>query len=200
MSTKINSKQRTEFLEAVLRETFAPRFDEIQERMAKEAAQHIADKHPGFVKACADPEIKPYLAITQRHRGHVEGHRLSKPDSYGKCFAGKYHVKYSMSDDGLKWMYAKVDGPAYHDTDFEVSDALAADYHALWAEFAAAQRLLTDTIYSYTNREKFEADFPHLAKYLPKPATVVSTSVAVQVGDVMEKLAKMGIPPSGGEA
>lgn len=196
MSTKINNKQRAEFLERVLRETFAPRFAEIQERLNEEAKAHIAKEHPGFVKACADPEIKPYVSIAQYHRSRVEGCRLSKPGSYGKCLASEYHAKYSTSDDGLEWMTAKVDGPAYKDTDFEISDALAADYHALWAEFAAAQRLLTDTIHSYTNRIKFEADFPHLAKYLPKPVTTVSTAVAVPVGDVLEKLAKMGIPPS----
>lgn len=42
-------------------------------------------------------------------------------------------------------------------------------------------------------REKFEVDFPDLAKHLPP--RVVTKALAIPVDDVMKKLQKLGIPP-----
>lgn len=59
-----------------------------------------------------------------------------------------------------------------------------------------ALQTLTSTIAAYKSREKFEVDFPELAKYLPA-RTVVSnnTALAVPIEDIKAKFAKMGIPP-----
>lgn len=68
-------------------------------------------------------------------------------------------------------------------------------YRAIWADYIQAKVTLTDTVNAYTSFAKFEKDFPDLAKYMPRPV-VTKTSVQVQVGDVMKKLTKVGIPPS----
>lgn len=204
MSTKITNAQRTEFLERILRETFEPRFDALQKKIDAAAKAEVERQHPAFVKAHKDEKTRKYMPVSSGSEfwvsKDVRAHKPARWNAVSANRVGQWGV--CAKDEGLRRMQFNAIQPAYHGIEFmlESLPELVAEYNALWADFADAQETLTATIYAYSNRVKFEVDFPDLAKYLPKPPKFVGTAVAVQVGDVMQKLAQVGIPPSAKEA
>jgi hypothetical protein len=68
-----------------------------------------------------------------------------------------------------------------------------SDYWAYLEELVEAREKLV-AAFTYKSREKLEADLPDFARYLP-PRVVTGTSVIEKPSDIMEGLAKLGIPP-----
>lgn len=201
-STRITNETRKAFMTAVLRDTFAPRFEAIQERGTAWAKVSIAAEHPEFVKARKNEKLRTYVPAASGLPLFTTKSKMRKPTRWdGTC---KTHVHsegwVSNNEVGLTEIRAGVDYPSMSKCNQVIDDeALLADYNKLWAEFAEAQKTLRDTIESYTIREKFEADFPSLAKYLPARVAKACTAVAVPVEDVLSKLAKVGIPSNTGD-
>lgn len=194
--SRITNKHREEFLDHVLRERFAPRFDDIQKRVSEAAKRAVAEQHPAFVKAVADKVLSQYLAT--RSTIDVQFEDSSKPRSprnWATCNATNYAQQYCGLNEGLERIDGKCSAPAYHGTTVRLGDEqFLHDYHTLWGEFAAAQKTLKELIYSYTTTDKFDKDFPELKKYLPR--TEVVGPLVVPVDDLKLRLSALGIPPA----
>lgn len=200
MATKINKKMRDEFLESALRDAFAPRFAALREKLTAHCKAAMEAAHPEFVGALKNKALRPYLAIGQRWAVATEGRGLFVPTKYGSFCADQLRDMHAGVGSGLNYFFLEFDAPGLGKYRPVVTDpALLSKYHAIWSGLIDTRSTLSATIAAYATVEKFEADFPQLVKYLPRPARTAGTAVAVQVGDVLEKLAKVGIPPAAAE-
>lgn len=201
-STRITNETRKAFLTNILRDTFAPRFEAIHERGTAWAKASIAAEHPEFIKARKNEKLRTYVPVASGLTLFTTKSKMRKPTRWdGTCKTHEHSEGWvSNGEAGLTEIRAGVDYPSMSTCTQVIDDeALLADYNKLWAEFADAQKTLSDTIAAYTVREKFEADFPSLTKYLPARVAKVCTAVAVPVEDVLTKLAKVGIPSNTGD-
>lgn len=200
MATKLNKKMRDEFLESALRDAFSPRFADLREKLTAHCKAAVEAGHPEFVKALKNKALRPYLALGQRWAAVTEGCGLFVPTRYSSFCADQLGGKYTSVGSELIYFFLEFDAPGMGKYRPVVTDpARIAEYKAVWSDLIEARKTLAATIAAYTTAEKFEADFPQLAKYLPRPTKTAGTAVAVQVGDVLEKLAKVGIPPAAAE-
>lgn len=206
MSNRITNAQRNEFLESVLRSTFEPRFEALWAKVDALAADEVNLQHPHWIRGRKDKGLLPYMPASGgvevrfllADSGESSGIRARRPLAWSGVARKAFYSGYIGRDTALRLEDRKspVSTPLYIAVSLLISDKeLCDEYASVWNDFYAAQETLTATIHAYNNREKFESDFPDLSKHLPKPAKVVGTAVAVQVGDVMAKLAKVGIPP-----
>lgn len=200
MSNRITNAQRNGFLESVLRSTFQPRFEALWVKVDALAKAEVERQHPHWVRGRKDKDLLPYIGASHGVYVKFGDHYARKPTRWHGVVVSLVDCEYSIryNNDGVRDYESPVSHPQYQVVQLKISedDVMCSEHRAIWADFAAAQETLTATIFAYNNRAKFEVDFPDLAKHLPKPAKVVGTAIAVQVGDVMEKLAKVGIPPA----
>lgn len=198
MTTKITQKQRDAFVAAAMKEAFEPRFAALQAKIDELGAAVVAAQHPGFLKGRADPDVRPYVPALSSMRVRIGRTLACRPAQWSRVACDRRH--YWTCKDGFDALNARVEAPVYAEARLDLSDYpdVLAEYEAAWKDFEAAQKTLTATIAAYSSRAKFESDFPGLVKYLPEPEKAAGTAVAVQVGDVMERLAKVGIPPEDG--
>jgi len=201
---RLTNKQRTELIEAALRDAFVPRFEALRERLNAFAAQKVREEHPAFVAARADEATRPYLATTQTVTAYVpasDGERDTywrEPLDYATCSPGSYHEQGHgvARRNGLKDIGADGDFPAYRMASVTVDDAdIQRGYHDVWENFIEAKATLEAIVWQYSAREKLEADFPNLAKYLP-PVVQKCTALSVPVEALKERLALAGVPPT----
>ena len=193
----IKISDRDEVLRRVLTETFTPRFAEIQKQLQTLLRETLAAEHPQFVKLVKDPDARQYLATTNVRNFNI------KID--GKTFtvaAPNYGAACDMPGDGRRYLNREThtsitDGdtllPLVMSNYTTAEKKVAKAYRAAWADYVAARNKLSALLYSYATREKFVADFPEFAKYLPPVVTKVKLPVVI-VKDVRRELSKLGVP------
>jgi hypothetical protein len=200
-STRLTNEIRKGFLTAILRETFSPKFDEMQKRLTEYGKSLVLDQHPEFVKARKNEKVRPYVACSTGLRVTIskgESPFFRRPTRYdGTVRVDLVFDRYHRDDDpGFNEMKSQADHPYNLSTSssIETENQISIDYFSLWYDFDIAQKTLRDTIGAYTIREKFEADFPSFVKYLPVQVKKISTAITIPIDDVMKKLSGVGIP------
>ncbi len=186
---------RDAVLAAVLRESFAPRFDALQKKMADQLKQAVAAHHPVFMRLIADKETRPYVRATHEGTFVIKDHGGAVRPVYG-LRATIEAAKQWKSECGVNISDRETLIPV--DLDFKVTDQATIDeYKAAWADYEAAYQTLRNAVNAYKTHEAFAADFPQFAKYLPQPEPkAVENMPTVIVGDVLAELAKRGVPPA----
>lgn len=196
--TRITKAMRMEFIRNAMSDAFEGRLAALTRKTAKFAAEEVRRQHPDFLAAHACPKTRPYLAVGHDVQVMADGVRCVKPVRWADvaCSCASSGRTYSRS--GAELMRVHALRPNYHDVavDLKGQPDLLAEYRQFWSDFEEAQKTLTASIAAYFTRKKFESDFPELAKYLPQRPAPANTALAVQVGDVMQKLASVGIPPA----
>lgn len=188
---------RDEVLRRILTETFTPRFADIQKQLQALLRETLAAEHPQFVKLAKDPESRKYLATT-----NVRNFNIKMDGETFTVAAPHYGAEVDMPGDGRRYFdrenhAAITDGDTllplvmsnYSTADKKVAKA----YRTAWADYVAARDKLSALLYSYATQEKFVADFPEFAKYLP-PVPVKARLPVVIVKDVRRELSKLGVP------
>lgn len=188
---------RDEVLRRVLAETFTPRFADIQKQAQAALRANLADDHPQFVKLAKDPDTRKYLATT-----NVGKFYLIDGKEFIILAAPQYGRPVDIPSHGNHWPN-RENHSTIGDSDtiapasmgsFSIDDAkMLKAYRAVWADYVAARDKLSALLYSYATREKFVADFPEFAKYLP-PVAVKAKLPVVIVKDVRRELSKLGVP------
>lgn len=198
--TTINKEDRRAVKHAVLSAAFEPRFNAVQAIMRAHLLIHVESEHPQFVRLYKAKENRPYLQVARSSRFTVPSKTRTviacRPRNYGEASEAARH-SYVTSDENLSTLVAEdIAIPGSFGREFSISDAnVIAEYDAVWKDLQAAYYTLSQLLASYKVREKFEKDFPELAKHLPE-ARQVSRMPAVIVKDVRADLAKFGIPAS----
>lgn len=201
--TTITKTDRTAAIAAILKATFEPRFTEFQ-RLLTEAVKNRVNEHfPKFKDWLADPELGP----------HIKAQHNFEPMYYNELAADQVYFKRPTNwteeaekcrqhtpcswDDAARDIKASTAVPTTGRPEgFYIFNDLAPVYLSIWEDLIAAASKLRGVFGAYKAREKFEVDFPDLAKYLPAKITVSSsTAVRLNPVDVMKDLAAMGIPP-----
>lgn len=199
MATTLTKQAREAFVLSALKDAFIPRFSEFGNKLNEYVKKAVQEEHPDFLRAYADEKTRPYLAVGSILYIKIKNADLKVPN-YEAIVDADYMARRRHSNTpGTDGMRAHVISPAYGKLKGEeLNDAaLVAEYNRLWADFFEAQSTLINTITAYRSREKFEADFPQLAKYLPAHVvTSGSTAVAIPAKDVMAKLLAAGVPPA----
>ena len=208
MSTLANTA-RNETISAALRDAFAPRFKELQDALEVRAAVWLAESHPEFCKAKKDAKLRSYLRITSTLPIHftwkqetdngvrtkVRGFRLPE---YSATIRNLYHKcdcsTWSRVEGASTFDVKSLDVPEGSSLTVEQGDPMLEAYEALWHDYDAARDALHDTLYAYNVREKLEADFPNLTKYLPVRESK-QRALAVPVDALQARLSKVGVPP-----
>lgn len=195
--TVLKNSDRDEVIRRVLTEAFAPRFSAMQNEVRALIQKKVEKDHPEFAALVKSPIARQYLAETRVRDIYLESegdaYAMAAP-VYGRCSSmptGRLHYgdrePYSAFSDGetaVPGMFGE----------FKVSDvAISEAYRKAWSDYAAAYLKVNSLLHSYAVREKFTADFPEFAKYLPG-VTVRAKLPAVIVKNVREELYKFGIP------
>lgn len=189
---------RDEVLRRVLTETFTPRFADIQKQLQTLLREKLAAEHPQFVKLAKDPETRKYLATTSARNIYFvedENSHVAAAPVYGQCVEMPEHCRYYSIERERHTLIQDSDTVIPCNMgDFKVSDRkVLKAYRAAWADYVAAREKLSALLYSYATREKFVADFPEFAKYLPPVPVKVKLPVVI-VKDVRRELSKLGVP------
>lgn len=190
--TVIKDSDRKTVLERVLAEAFRPRFNAVIEAMHVEAQADLDEKHPVFVKLVSDKTTSPYIATHYNPPIWIEDVRVYLPIMVRDATIPKHRG--SQQPDIHQ--QARFIRNLFYPNGFDVkikSASTIAEYERTWSDYSEAYKTLSALLYSYKNREKFESDFPEIAKHLP-PKIIRSNLPSVVVADVMANLAKVGIP------
>lgn len=198
--TTMTKSDRTAAIAAILKETFAPRFELLTQQLTAAVEKNLNEQHPKFVQMLADPEMRKYLNCCLA--GNV---CFSNHDYYSRYYMAPHYTEVAeqqlstipkRDSAGGSVISLKVTHSAYsRDNIFQVP-AFESAHAALWDDLLRAASKLRETFYAYKSREAFAKDFPKLAAYLPaKVAVSTSTAVRLNPVDVMKGLASLGIPP-----
>ena len=194
----LKNTDRDEVVRRALTEAFAPRFVAIQKQLQSLLRDKLQKEHPEFLKLVKNQDTCRYLATTNaRNIYFVDGDdiHIAAAPVYGERAEMPEHSRYyrvererhTLIQDGDTVIPCNMG-------DFKVSDRkVLKEYRKAWADYVAACDKLYALLYSYNVREKFTADFPEFAKYLPALA-VKAKLPAVIVNDVRAELGKFGIP------
>lgn len=199
--TTLTKTDRTEVITDVLNATFLPLFKDWKERVAVELLARNQATHPRFYELWADEANRQYLSVSHNVCVYAEVEKspvlVRHPDIDSLAEDVNVDTTFALNsrwDDQWDSISLDILCPASNrEIVLEEGHPLIVEYAALIQQFGEAHSLLVSTLYSYKQREKFEVDFPDLARYLP--ARVTTMAVAIKVEDVMVKLAKVGIPP-----
>jgi len=192
--TQLKNSDRDVVLEKVLKESFEPRFQAIFKNVEALARADVADRYPAFVRGWADTDLRPYMRsdIFDGSDVKFDANVIAKP-IFGKRSAMPETRYYDCGDNyGRPSFSGDLRTPNPYNiviTNVE----LIAEYRNAWADYCEAFSTMRDLVYGYTNREKFETDFPQFAKYLPT-RTIKAGELVVQVDDVLAKLKTFGVP------
>ena len=197
----LTKNDRVEVITDALNATFLPLLKDWEERVAVELLARNQAAHPHFYELWADEANRQYLSVSHNVCVYTEVEKrtvsIRRPDI--DSLAKDVNVDTTFALNGRwdnQWDSVSLDVlcPASNrEIVLEEDHPLIVEYAALIQQFSEAHSLLVSTLYSYKQREKFEVDFPDLARYLPTRVTTMA--VAVKVEDVITKLAKVGIPP-----
>lgn len=191
----LKNTDRDEVVRRALSDAFAHRFTAIQKQLQDLLRDKLQKEHPEFVKLAKNPDTRRYLATTTaRNIYFVDGeetHIQRRPCMGDVPEHSRY---YSVERERHTLIQDSDTVIPCNMGDFKVSDRkVLKEYRKAWADYVAACDKLYSLLYSYTVREKFAADFPEFAKYLPA-LTVKAKLPAVIVKDVRAELSKFGIP------
>lgn len=194
----LKNTDRDEVARRALSDAFAPRFAAIQKDLQALLRDKLDKEHPEFVKLVKNPDTRKYLATTSACKIYFadgDDTHIAAAPVYGKRsempeHSGYYSVereRHTLIQDGDTVVPCAMG-------DFKVSDRkVLKAYRQAWADYVAACDKLYSLLYSYNVREKFAADFPELAKYLPALAVKAKLPTVI-VKDVRAELSKFGIP------
>lgn len=190
--TVLKNVERKQVIDRALRDSFAPRFSAFAECLRGRYAEQIAKEHPVFSKLVKNADARPYLAVSTVREFYVDGTPALTPKYGAWCEMPTRQEwvdreKYSWVQAGDLTVPADCWKAKINDT------GLSKEYAAIWTDYSGAIRTLSELLGSYNVREKFEEDFPELAKYLPA-IEVKARLPAVIVADVRTKLAAVGVP------
>lgn len=203
--TTLTKAVRDETIRSIMRESYAPRFADLMGRITAHVGAEVRAEHPLFYEMLKDEGRRPYLAVQQGLKVSVQEEREGKrvaiygvrfPTFFGTPEFSALHREQWYKVDYTENIKTGLSHPELHSlVVLDKAHPLAAEYDALWATFEQAWNTVTSTLYSYNVRERFEADFPELAKHLPAQP-VKTKALAVPVADIRAKLAAAGIPPT----
>lgn len=200
--TALTKKDRNTTIANILKASFEPRFDELQRLLNEAVSNRVKEHFPKFKEWLADLDLAPHISVDFRL---APGYSV---DNGNACYfkrpidwaheAQVYRpsvVPYSWSDVANN-IFVSCEVPVYaRPENFTLFPDLAPHHAAIWEDLSASASKLRQTLYAYKTREKFEVDFPLLAKYLPPRVVTTSTGVIIKPADVMQDLAALGIPP-----
>jgi len=194
----LKNADRDEVVRRALSDAFAHRFTAIQKQLQDLLRDKLQKEHPEFVKLAKNPDTRRYLATTNaRNICFVDGEEthIAAAPVYGQRTDMPEHCRYYSVERERHTLIQDSDTVIPCNMgDFKVSDRkVLKEYRKAWVDYVAACDKLYALLYSYTVREKFAADFPEFAKYLPA-LTVKAKLPAVIVKDVRAELSKFGIP------
>lgn len=189
---------REEVIERALTDAFAPRFRAIANKLQEALRKRLTAEHPKFLALIADPETKPYVAVCGVGRIYLVGDtdeeklRAVAPQ-YGRRVAMLTRLGYYKGED-YSALQAEdtVLPPHFGDVVIANKNILRA-YRKAWTDYSAACDKLYALLNSYTVREKFAADFPEFAKYLP-PIEKKAALPMIVIPDVRKALSAVGVP------
>jgi hypothetical protein len=188
--TTITNAARTAAISRILKDAFDARQADLHARMDAEIGAIAKAKWPRFYELRADESARHFVPAAQRF--NIE---------YGdRICVQLVKIWYEFAFDG--WLASAetttIETPAHISGDelprLPEDCSIVDDYWAYRDELTEARGKLVAAFSAYESREKMEADLPDLARYLPQPV-VTGNSVSVKPTDIMEGLAKLGIPP-----
>ncbi len=199
--TTLTKTDRIEVIHRALKETFAPKFKDWFDEMANLIQGKVREAHPKFFELYNDPDVRPYLSYIRASVYIVlddgSEHTVRAPNFEAIAKLIDVDVDDAFNYGGpFNHEYLQVTHPAHGVSGyarFADSHPYMLQYRELLTQLKEAHALLVSTTYAYKQREKFEVDFPDLAKHLPP--RVVTKALAIPVDNVMKKLQKLGIPP-----
>lgn len=199
--TTLTKAVRDETIRNIMRESYAPRFADLRDRITAHVDAELHVTHQVFYKLLKDLDVRPYLDVQQdpyvmlstSEKSHC-GVRF--PDFHTKPEFTRLHLDAWYRVEGAPVIKTGLSHPRRAGTvSLGAESPLAKEYMALWAALEEAWNTVESTLYGYKVRERFEADLPELAKHLP-PAPVKTSALCVPVADIRAKLAAAGIPPT----
>ena len=200
--TTLNKKDRDTTIANILKASFEPRFDELQRLLNEAVGNRVKEHFPKFKEWLADPELAPHIKVDS----WFEPRYLSSNGNSYKFKRPRYWAHeaqvYRPSVVPFFWADVSEDIPVSCEVptdsrpeDFSYFNDLEPHHLKIWRDLSASSAKLRQTLYAYKTREKFEVDFPLLAKYLPPRVVTNSTGVITKPADVMQDLIAQGIPP-----
>lgn len=196
--TTLTKQDRETAILSIMRESYASRFAELADKLVAHAKATLRAQHPKFYELLRDEESRKYLDVGQHLHLQLElssgkcGARI--PNFNAKPKFDKLHSEYWYSFEGAADIRTGLSHPSLDSTvTVQADHHLANEYDSLWGAFEDAWNTVEATLYGYKVRERFEADFPELAKHLPKRSVV--NALTVPVADIRAKLQAAGIPP-----
>lgn len=188
----ITNKDRAHLIHSVLSETFDPKFLELNRELVADVKAKLQAAHPKYYEALDNAEISQYLA-----KGSIEGFRsgdiaLTRPIDYSEP-VGAVMVGRNLRHNNAQHLGdINVIAPTSCQRYQLAHEHECQKYFKLLNAMLEARQLLTITLNAYRSREKFETDFPDLARHLPPAPVKIQLPVLNPVGTI-KQLKKLGI-------
>ncbi len=200
--TTLNKKDRNTAITNILKASFEPRFDELQRLLNEAVSNRVKEHVPKLKEWLADPDLAPHISVHFRFEPYYSSngsnvYNFKRPSDWAHE-AQVYRpsvVPYGWSDVAKNIFVSCKVPVACLPKNFIYFNDLETYHAAIWEDLSASAVKLRQTLSAYKTREKFEVDFPLLAKYLPPRVVTTSTGVIIKPADVMQDLAALGIPP-----
>lgn len=195
--TILKKADREEVARRVLAEAFSPRFSALEAQVRVFTLAKVESEHPEFITLVKNPTARPYIAVTHVSGIYFLGDTgpcIMAAPVYGRL-VGMPNTRYLRSDrerDYVKFKDLETLTP-YTFGALEISEPeITAPYVTAWADYSAACTSLCALLQGYSVREKFTADFPEFAKYLPAPTAKINLPT-VDIGGSRAHLIKLGL-------
>lgn len=193
--TTLKNSDREEVLRRASEAAFASRFAHVEALYKEHVEALLKREHQGFLELMGAPALRRYVAIKNVNALYIEidtGKRYAAARPvWGKCLS---YPKSTWADRGDGYINLKIDTivPAIFGDVVTSRPEITDPYVAAWADYNAAIVKLSALLWGYTKREKFEADFPELAKYLPG-VTPKRSLPAIVPNEIRTELKALGV-------
>ena len=188
----MNKKERQSFVNKVLYDAYREKFLDFKKKVRAEIVLKIPKR---FLKLYNNEDDRKYLVRCAVNEILFSDKNVFCMPDFGNCqnYMPDFVYRSSLEDGFEKVRYSDLKVPHSMDTVKLLDSDLLAEYIELWGSYLKAYQEISSLAYSYRSRDKFAAEFPEFAKYLPEKVTIVRLPM-IQVDVARDGLASVGIP------